>query len=272
MGVEGGNLQDSHRRNSSSYSDTPGHAHGNDDGDVNNPASASAFLAPTSAVAVLPVGDRDEGPPSYQDVASSHGHTPAEADVNDGGGIKKRSAPAPPDGAAGEEDAAGGVAKKSSETISSFATVSTANTSTTEQEEIAQIRQRQRAVDAAPVAGGPTKEGEALVGGTAASFSASRRGSGSDVGLDQAVLAAAQELTRSCQIPGVSEAAGVLCIIANLFTDSRDINQASKSRLRQCRSIVLALQRADKVVAKVSRKRAGFVVKVGTVPSSLASS
>ncbi|CAM9416640.1 unnamed protein product [Ectocarpus fasciculatus] len=38
--------------------------------------------------------------------------------------------------------------------------------------------------------------------------------------------------------------------MANLFTDSRDIDQASKSRLRQCRSIVLALTRADKVVAK----------------------
>ncbi|CAM9226240.1 unnamed protein product [Ectocarpus sp. 12 AP-2014] len=69
-------------------------------------------------------------------------------------------------------------------------------------------------------------------------------------GLGQAVLAAAQELAWSCQIPGVSEAAGALCIMANLFTDSRDIDQASKSRLRQCHSIVLALERADKVVAK----------------------
>eukprot|EP00903_Cladosiphon_okamuranus_P021836 g20079.t1 len=219
VGVEGGILQDSHRRNSSLYSDTPGHAHGNDD------------------------GDRDEEPPAYQDVASSHRHTPAEADVNDGGGIKTRSAPAP------EEDAAGVSAKMSSETTSSFATVSTASMSTAEQEEVAQFRQRQ--ADAAPVANGPTKE--ALVGDTAASSSASRRGSNGDIGLGQAVLAAAQELARSCQIPGVSEAAGVLCVMANLFTDSRDIDQASKSRLRQCRSIVLALTRADKVVAKVSR-------------------
>ena len=168
--------------------------------------------------------------------------------MNDGGGIETRSAPAPPDGAVG---------RKSSETATSFATVSTANMSTAEQEEVAQFRQSQRAADA--VAGGPTPE-EALggdTGGTAASSSASRRSSGSDVGLGQAVLAAALELAMSCQIPGVSEAAGVLCIMANLFTDSHDIDQASKSRLRQCRLIVLALQRADKVVAKVSRKRAG---------------
>ncbi|CAM9106764.1 unnamed protein product [Ectocarpus sp. 13 AM-2016] len=249
-----GNMQDSHRRNSSSYSDTPGHAHGNDDGDANNPESASALLArsvhsttehpPTSAVAVLAVGDRDEEPPAYHDVASSHRHTPAEADVNDGGGIETRSG----SGAADEEDAAGGSAKKSPETV--IAMVSTVNMSTAEQEEVAKLRQRQRAADA--VAGGPTP-GEALggdTGGTAASSSASRRGSNGDIGFGQAVLAAAQELARSCEIPGVSEAAGVLCIMANLFTDSRDIDQASKSRLRQCRSIVLALTRADKVVAK----------------------
>eukprot|EP00903_Cladosiphon_okamuranus_P017814 g16394.t1 len=173
-----------------------------------------------------------------------------EADVNEDRGIKTRSARAPPDGALPAEHIGAGLAKESSETATSFATVSTANMSTAEQEEVAQFRQRQRAADAATVAGGPTQEGEALVGGTAASSSASRRSSGSDVGLGQAVLAAAQELARSCQVPGVSEAAGVLCVMANLFADSRDIDQASKSRLRQCRSIVLALTRADKVVAK----------------------
>ena len=216
---------------------------------IARPVQSSTEHPPTSTVAFLAVSDRDEEPPAYQDVASSHRHTPAEADVNDGGGIKPRSAPAPRDGGADEEDAAGGVTKKSSETATVIPTVSTANMSTAEQEEVAQFRQSQRAADA--VAGGATKEA------LGASSSASQQNSGGDIGLGQAVLAAAQELARSCQIPGVSEAAGVLCIMANLFTDSRGNDQASKSRLRQCRSIVLALKRADKVVAKVSRKRAG---------------
>ncbi|CAM9156032.1 unnamed protein product [Pylaiella littoralis] len=243
------------RRSRQKTTDTPAVPSARENGDIEReqnpdffpPASAplavSSFNAsphehPPAVPPSAPAPLGDEEPPAYQDVASSHRHTPA--DVNDGGGMKMRSGP----GAAGEEDAA----KKSSETA--IATVSTANMSTAEQEEVAQLRQRQRAADA--VAGGTTP-GEALggdTGGTAASSSASRRGSGSDIGLGQAVLAAAQELARSCQIPGVSEAAGVLCIMANLFTDSRDIDQASKSRLRQCRSIVLALTRADKVVAK----------------------
>ncbi|CAM9364389.1 unnamed protein product [Pylaiella littoralis] len=70
------------------------------------------------------------------------------------------------------------------------------------------------------------------------------------MGLGQAVLAAAQELARSCQILGVSEAAGAVCIMANLFSDRRENDKTSASRLRQCRSMVLALKRADKVVAQ----------------------
>ncbi|CAM9383003.1 unnamed protein product [Ectocarpus fasciculatus] len=112
--------------------------------------------------------------------------------------------------------------------------------STAEQEEISEYRQRQREADAASVAGEPKSEGEA----------ASREGSASDIGLGQAVLAAAQELARSCQILGVSEAAGAVCIMANLFSDRRENDKTSASRLRQCRSMVLALKRADKVVAQ----------------------
>ncbi|CAM9373156.1 unnamed protein product, partial [Scytosiphon promiscuus] len=74
--------------------------------------------------------------------------------------------------------------------------------------------------------------------------------SSGDLGLGQAVLVAAQELARSCQVPGISEAAGVLCIMANLFIDSRENDKASDTRLRQCRSIVMALKRAGKVVGK----------------------
>ncbi|CAM9820486.1 unnamed protein product, partial [Ectocarpus sp. 8 AP-2014] len=74
--------------------------------------------------------------------------------------------------------------------------------------------------------------------------------SSDDLGLGLAVLGAAQELAHQCQIPGISEAAGMLCIMANLFTDSRENDRASDSRLRQCRSIVMALKRAERVVGK----------------------
>ena len=255
-----GNLQNYHRCDSSSYSDTPGHAHGND-------VSASLAVGPAQSItehvrhatAAADGGVRKKSP-SREDTASPHRRTPVRGDAVIVESIVPPSAPtAPPAefigaGLAGEEDATA---------ATSFATVSTANMSTVEQEEVAQFRQRQLPADA--VAIGPTKEGEAL----GASSSTSRRGSNGDIGLGQAVLAAAQELARSCQIPGVSEAAGVLCIMANLFTDSRDIDQASKSRLRQCRSIVLALTRADKVVAKVSQKLAELVVKIDKIPSNL---
>ncbi|CAN0007820.1 unnamed protein product [Ectocarpus sp. 12 AP-2014] len=231
-------------------------------------------------------GGAHEKPPSHEDTPSPHPHTTAEAGAVDRGDAFAPSAPpalvgaasvaeddgtglaaeknatggsltaptAPPAegsgvvGLAGEEDAAGGSADKS---LTSVATASTANMSTAEQEEVSEYRQRQREADAASVAGGPNSEGEASGGGgTAASQAASRQSSASDMGLGQAVLAAAQELARSCQIPGVSEAAGAVCIMVNLFSDSRQNDKASASRLRQCRSMVLALQRADKVVAQ----------------------
>ena len=232
-------------------------------------------------------GSEHEKPPSHEDTASPHPHKTAEAGAVDRGDAFAPSAPpalieavaegaglaveknatggslpaqtaSPAEesdvvGLAGEEDAAGCLAEKSLE----IASVSTASMSTAEQGEVAQFRQRQRA----PVAGGPTPEGEAPVGGADASSSstaASRQSLGGDIGLGQAVLAAAQELARSCEIPGVSEAAGAVCIMANLFADNRDNDQASKSRLRQCRSMVLTLKRADQVVCNVSRERAGL--------------
>ena len=81
-----------------------------------------------------------------------------------------------------------------------------------------------------------------------ASPAASRNNSAGNIGLGHAVLAAAQELAHHCQVPGISEAASVVCIMANLVTDSRDVSSGSESRLRQCRSIVVVLKRAEKVV------------------------
>ena len=232
----------------------------------------TVYATDDAGAAALAVEDGDEKSPTPQDSASSHWPAPEGADAVFAGDTVPSSAPAPPDGAAAaaedsgagladDEDAAGGPEDKSLATTTSIATVSTASMSTAEQEEVAQFRKRQRAEDAAPVAGAPKPGGEASGGGGSpgAYAAASRQSSASDVGLGQAVLAAAQELARSCQIPGVSEAAGAVCIMANLFTDSRENDKAGTTRLRQCRSIVLALKRADKVVGKVSREPAGFV-------------
>lgn len=88
--------------------------------------------------------------------------------------------------------------------------------------------------------------------GPGTSSSADRQNSAGDIGLGNAVLAAAQELARSCQVPGVSKAAAAVCIVANMVTDSCENDRASESRLRQCHTIVMALKRAAKVAEKVT--------------------
>lgn len=196
-----------------------------------------------------------------------------EADEADGGGIAPPSAPAEAsldttqvrssaehadnavkdrDAGLAGDDAAGGSAEKHFAGTAPIATASTANMSTTERDEVAQFHQRRRAGDAASTAGGPKPDeasGRAVPG---ASSDAGRRNSGGDIGIGHAVLAAAQELALHCQVPGVSEAAAAVCIMANMATDSRDNVRASESRLRLCRTIVLALKRAAKVAEKVS--------------------
>ena len=139
----------------------------------------------------------------------------------------------------------------------STATNSTANVSTVERAELAEFHRQQvgAAADGRVAGEARPEQAPGAAGGGVGPSSAEavdRPNSSGDIGLGQAVLAAAQELARSCQVPGISEAAGVLCIMANLFTDSRENDKASESRLRQCRSIVLALKRAEKVVGKVS--------------------
>ncbi|CAM9813426.1 unnamed protein product, partial [Ectocarpus sp. 6 AP-2014] len=67
------------------------------------------------------------------------------------------------------------------------------------------------------------------------------------VGVGQAVLVLAQELAHHCQVPGVSEVATLVSLLVNLVTDSCDNSGGSDGRLRQCRSIIVLLNRADKV-------------------------
>lgn len=226
-------------------------------------------VCPPPHSAVVAAGNKDENLPSHLHITSPHQQTPAEADGADGAGIAPPSAPALPigqvqssaedaksaaegrsTGSAGD-DAASGSAEKLSAATPSAATSSTTNISTAEQDELAQFHQRERVADAASVAGGPNPI-QASGSGTGASSAASRQSSAGDIGLARAVLAAAQELAHHCQIPGVSEAATAVCIMANLATDSHDNVRASESRLRQCRSIVIALKRAANVADKVS--------------------
>lgn len=121
-------------------------------------------------------------------------------------------------------------AEKSTDTTST-ATASTVNISTHERAELAEFHRRQDVGNAASVASGPNPE-QAYGGGSEASSSANRQTPAGDIGLRHAVLAAAQELARCCQVPGISEAAATLCIMANLVTDSRENDRACDSRLR----------------------------------------
>ena len=144
-----------------------------------------------------------------------------------------------------------GLVGKDAAAIAPLVTASTATMSIYEGTDLLPGRRRQRAADAASVSGGP-KPDEASGGGIGGSSAADRQNSAREIGLGRAVLAAAQELAHHCQVPGVSEAAAAVCLMANLVTDSHDNDRANESRLRQCRAIVMALKRAAKVAEKVS--------------------
>ena len=79
-----------------------------------------------------------------------------------------------------------------------------------------------------------------------------RRKTSSGVHYGEAVLAAAEELAHHCQIPGVSEAATAVSILIHLVSDSRDYLSRSDGAVKRCRSIVMMLERAAKVLGKVS--------------------
>lgn len=231
----------------------------------------------------------DESPP-HQHNASLYRHTLEEAERVDGEDIRPKSAPPPlvgpmqssahhaanavEDGGAEPtgEDSADCSAETLMITTGPAATATTANVYRCRRAGLAQIHPREGVAGKASLASGSlTKEpsggrkeascgsskqtsggSEDVVGGSGTSSPADRQKPAGDIGLGHAVLAAAQELAHRCQVPGVSEAASAVCIMATLVTDNRDNDRSSESRLRQCRSIVMALKRADKVVAKVS--------------------
>ncbi|CAN0192791.1 unnamed protein product [Ectocarpus sp. 6 AP-2014] len=229
-----------------------------DDGNVEHGGEQplDVFRPPYSVVVVA--GNGDDMAPSHQDNASLRRKAlTTEADGVDREGIVPLPAASALDGEveANAEHAAkdcrarldsAGSAEKLPAATS--ATTSNANLSTAERDELSQFHQRERVADAAPVSG-ELKPAEASSGGPGASSAADDQNS-ADIGLGRAVLAAAQELAHYCQIPGVSEAATAVCMMANLVTDGRDNARASESRLRQCSTVVMALKRAAKVADK----------------------
>ena len=279
LGRGGGKSPSSEHNGASPHRDTPTDADGFDHGRV-VPVSlkTSSRLGPVqSSTEHATHGAVEDEPPSPQREASPPDDTPAIVNGGEDIGTISPSAPTPFDGQAqsspehasnaaaaaaaaaegdgaglsGEDAVAGGSAEKSLTATVSVSTTSDANFSTAERAELVEPQQSQRAADVASAFGGPVPEVYSGDDGEASS-SADRKSSAGDIGLSGAVMAAAEELAHHCQIPGVSEAASAVCIMANLVADSRDNTRACESRLRQCRSIVMALKRADEVASKVS--------------------
>lgn len=86
---------------------------------------------------------------------------------------------------------------------------------------------------------------------SAASSIAAGRRTPCDIGCGQAAMVAAQQLAHNCQIPGVSEAVTVVSMLIQLVSNSKDDVSRVDARLRRCRSIVMMLERAAKVLGKV---------------------
>ncbi len=182
-----------------------------------------------------PPHQRDDAPPSYDHAVTD------EYSASDGS--RGRSLPEAGTGAAvaaGARIGSGGVKEVTAER-SMIATTSTADMSTAERAELAESFRGHS------VAGASSVDGS--VGGR--SSTSGRRGSRDTVGVGRAVMEAAHELAHNCQIPGVGEAAAAVSILVKLVSDSRDVNSGVDANLRQCRSIVMMLERAAKVADQV---------------------
>ncbi|CAM9364466.1 unnamed protein product, partial [Pylaiella littoralis] len=226
-----------------------------DDSNVEQGRGEPPDVFPPPYSAVVAAGNGEDISPSHQDNASLRREAlTTEADGVDRAGIVPLPAAAAlegdvqPSAEHAAKDCRARLASDGSAEKLPAATTSTANLSTAERDELSQFHQRDRAKDAAPVSS-ELKPEQASSGGPGASSAADHQNS-ADIGLGRAVLAAAQELAHHCQIPGVSEAATAVCMMANLVTDSRDNARASESRLRQCSTVVMALKRAAKVADK----------------------
>ena len=127
---------------------------------------------------------------------------------------------------------------------------STINISTGERDQLAPAYGGSSVVGAALV----TDEPKPALDEIGASLPSHGRGLTGGLGLDEVVGDAARELARNCQIPGVVEVATAVCILVDLVTDYRGAKNGTEASLRRCRSIIIMLQRAAKVLGKVSMR------------------
>lgn len=134
--------------------------------------------------------------------------------------------------------------------LASAVATSTSNASTGERDEINQAYRENVIPGAVLVDDNP----ESTLDEIGTLSSTGRRGSSSGIGLGHAVVEAAQDLARNCHIPGVTEVATVVSILANLVMDNRHHTKGTYASLKRCQSIVMLLQRAAKVLGRVSRR------------------
>lgn len=89
--------------------------------------------------------------------------------------------------------------------------------------------------------------------------------------LARAVGEAALEIARDSHIAGVSQAAEAVSVLVKLFTDDRDNRTSNEASLRRCRSIVVMLKQAEKVLGKVRWRSAiwGHAARLYRVSSFL---
>lgn len=71
------------------------------------------------------------------------------------------------------------------------------------------------------------------------------------LGIAEAVLEAAAELAKTSAIPGVSDAATVISTLVKLVMEHCGVEGVAEWRMRWCRSILILLERAEKVLGKV---------------------
>lgn len=79
----------------------------------------------------------------------------------------------------------------------------------------------------------------------------SRAVSSGGLSIADAMIEAAAELARNCQVPGVSEAATLMSTLTRLVSDSRDNSASHDAGLRRCRSIITMLECAAEILGQV---------------------
>ncbi|CBJ27854.1 conserved unknown protein [Ectocarpus siliculosus] len=180
---------------------------------------------------------------------SSEGKSKSTRDNSESGG-GARTADAGRGGGDAAEDGSGCVAASTQSLLSLTTRNSAAEVST--EEGTAEVAEFGLSADADGAPSAAALPPAAAAGG--------RRRTSSGVGCGQAVLAAAEKLAHSCQIPGISEAATAVSILIRLVLDSRDLT--SSPGVKRCRSIVVMLERASKVLGNVNDLTR--VVEMGT--------